>query len=178
MIDGRVRVSQHAAEEYVKDFGGTVEQARSRIGVNIRKATYITEVTGADGKSGTLYAYNGACYIVRYDDDVPIIVTVYKTEPAVTAIRNKVYELVTKELRKIERKERDTERRVAIKKAELAVEVAQINLRKVRSRSASVRAACQARINALNAAIAELDAELRGVVGDKRAIAKTVAAYI
>lgn len=177
MIDGRVRVSQHAAEEYVKDFGGTVEQARSRIGVNIRRATHVAEVTGADGKSGVLYAYGGACYIVRHDERGPVVVTVYKTEPVVAAVRDKVREMVTKELRKAERKERETACRIAVEKAEIVVEIAQINLRMVKSRSEAVRIACQARINALHTAIAELDEELRKVIGNKRAIAKTVAAY-
>lgn len=177
-ISGRVRVTQHAAEEYVKDFGGTVEQARSRIGLNIRKATFVSEVTGIDGKTGALYAYGGACYIVRPDGDAAVVVTVYKTEPVVSEIRDKVREIVTRELRRVERKVHETSRRVAIEKAELAVEIAQVNLRMVRSRSNSVRLACQARINALNAAITELDAELSAVIGDKRAVAKTVAAYI
>lgn len=177
MIDGRVRVSQHAAQEFVKDFGGTIEQALSRIGHNIRKATRVSEVIGIDGKAGTLYAYGGTCYIVRHDGNTPVVVTVYKTEPVVAAIRDKVHEMLMRELRRIERKERETARRVAIEKAEIAVEIAQVNLRMVRSRSASVKTACQARINALNAAITELDAELSAVIGDKRAVAKTVAAY-
>jgi len=174
----RVRITQHAAEEYVNDFGGTVEQARGRIGTYIRRASFVSDIIGIDGKPGKLFAYDSTCFIVRMDGETPWVVTVYKTEPVVPVIRDKVCDLVTKELRRIERKERETERRVAIEKAEISVEVAQVNLRMVKSRSESVKAACQAKINALNAEIAKLDADLSAVVGEKRAIAKTVAAYI
>lgn len=174
----RVRITQHAAEEYVNDFGGTVEQARGRIGTYIRRASFVSDIIGVDGKFGKLFAYDGICFIVRMDGETPWVITVYKTEPVIPVIRDKVSDLVMREMRRIERREREIERKVAIGKAELAVEIAQFNLRMVKSRSESVKAACRAKISAINAAIAELDTELSEVVSEKRAIAKTVAAYI
>lgn len=174
----RLCVTSHAAEEAVKDFGIMPSLAANWVAETARKAKFISRgVMGADRKTCDLYGINRACFIVREKDNTVTIVTVHPARPR-AILRDRVEAFVLRELRAIERRERILERRIALTKAELDVEKAELNLRMLRARSESTRLACQARINAINEYYTQLDADLLAVKHEKRAVAKTVAAYI
>ncbi|MBG9736503.1 hypothetical protein ABD86_25475, partial [Paenibacillus alvei] len=90
----------------------------------------------------------------------------------------KIEAIVFRELRKAQRLESVTERKHRLTKAELNVERAQLLLKIERARSESTKLACNARINAIDEYIAQLDAEFTKILKEKSAIAKSAIAFI
>jgi len=172
----KIAVTQHAIDEAVRDFRVPRQTAEEWIRSNFRKATFIANIISAEGKPTRMFACNRIIFAVAPDEDR--VITVYPANQQRPYIREKVSALVTRELRKIERRERIMERRITLTKAELEVEKAALQLRMLRARSEATRLACQARINAINEYYTQLDGDLRAIRDEKRAVAKTVAAYL
>ncbi|WP_338461636.1 hypothetical protein V5G20_17995 [Brevibacillus borstelensis] len=174
----RLCVTDHAAEEAVKDFGIEPSRAASWVAETARKAMFISgRVMGFDRKHSDMYGYNRICFIVRANEKAVTIVTVYPARPGAT-LRDRVENLLARELRKVESAETKLRRRNERIKAEFNVEIAILKLKMLRARSEATRLACQARINAINEYFTQLDADLLAVKHEKRAVAKTVAAYL
>lgn len=176
LFSGKITVTQHAIDEAVKDFRVPRQTAEEWIRSNLRKARFIADIISAEGRPTRLFGYNRIVFALAPVENC--VITVYPADQRRPTIREKVETLVTRELRAIERRERVMERRIALTKAELDVERAQLNLRILRARSPATKLACQARINAINEYYAQLDADLLAVKHEKRAVAKTVAAYL
>jgi hypothetical protein len=172
---GKITVTQHAIDEAVKDFRVPRQTAEEWIRSNLRKARFITNTISEEGKPSRLFGYQRIAFVLAPEENV--VITVYPANPK-AFLREKVNALVTRELRKIERRERVLERKIALTKAELEIEKAQLQLRLLRARSTATKLACQARINAINEYFTQLDADLLAVKHEKRAVAKTVVAYM
>jgi hypothetical protein len=172
---GKITVTRHAIDEAVKDFRVPHRTAEEWIRSNFRKSRFIANIISGEGKPTRLFGYNGIAFAVDPHEDR--VITVYPATPQ-TSVRDRVREMVTRELRKIERRERVLERKIALTKAELEIEKAQLQLRLLRARSEATKLACQARINAINEYFTQLDADLLAVKHEKRAVAKTVVAYM
>jgi hypothetical protein len=175
LANSPVTVTRHAVEEAVKDFRVPHRTAEEWVRSNFRRSRFIANIISGEGKPTRLFGYNGIAFAV--DPHENRVITVYPATPIVS-VRERVREMVAKELRKIERRERVLERKIALAKAELEIEKAQLRLRMLRARSKATKLACQARINAIDEYFTQLDADLLAVKNEKRAIAKTVIAYM
>lgn len=173
---GKITVTAHAVEEAVKDFRVPRKTAEEWVRSNFRKSRFIANIISGEGKPTRLFVHDRVIFALAPDEDR--VITVYPADQRRPTIRAKVEAMVIRELNAIERKERILERKITLTKAELDVEKAQIKLRMLRARSEATRLACQARINAIDEYYTQLDADLLAVKHEKRAIAKTVAAYI
>ncbi|NGQ95455.1 hypothetical protein G3578_09845 [Brevibacillus sp. SYP-B805] len=171
----KITVTQHAIDEAVRDFRVPRQTAEEWVRLNFRKARFIANIISGEGKPTRLFGYNGIAFAVDPHEDC--VITVYPATPK-ASVRDKIHEMVTRDLRKIERKESILERRIALTKADLDIEKAALQLRLLRARSLATKLACQARINAINEYFTQLDADLLAVKNEKRAVAKTVVAYM
>lgn len=171
-----ITVSSHAEEQARKKLGVSFKQAATFIRDNLRKAQYIGKIVGENGKKCRLFGYNRIAFVLDENDD--IVVTVYPRKTCVPELRDSVREIVTKELRKINRKLNATERRITLEKADLKVELAETERRLVRTRSESVKLACQARIAAINEELRLLDEELENMRQERSTFLKGVVTYV
>ncbi|WP_232696135.1 hypothetical protein [Brevibacillus daliensis] len=170
-----VTVTRHAAEEAVKDFRIPQRTAEEWVRSTFRKARFVANIISGEGKPTRLFSHNGIALAVAPEEDR--VITVYPANPSAT-VRQRVQAMVQRELAKIERREQALLRRNELTKAELTVELAQLQLRLIRARSEATKLASQARINAINEYFTQLDSDLLAVKHEKRAVAKTVAAYM
>lgn len=175
---GKITVTQHAIDEAVKDFRVPRQTAEEWVRSTFRKSRFIANIISAEGKPCRLFGHHRIALVLDATENV--VITVYPRHPnnSVTSITRKVDEMLARELRRAERKETRLERIIRLTKAELTVEIAQLELRLLRARSESTKLACQARINAINEYFAQLDADLLATKKEKSAVAKTVVAYI
>lgn len=175
-LTGKIRVSQHAIDETVKDFRIPREFAVEWVMRSLRKSRYIANIISKDGNPSRLFCYQRAAFILADSED--FVITVYENNSPDNRMHSKIEALAMRELQKIERKERATERRVRIEKAKLAVEMAECRLRMEITPSKSVVAKNNAKLTQINERIAELDAELVAVKREKSSLAKSVVAYL
>lgn len=168
-------VTQHAIDRAVERFGVKRQLAESWIRTNLNKAKFIADIVESNGRDGRLFVNEGIAFIIEKADTR--VITVYKPNvPA--ALYDKVATIVQRELAKSERQERSIERRNTLIKAELRIELAELNLRLLRARSQATKNAVTGRIRAVELRIAELDAEIDEVRRNKSKVARGVAAYL
>lgn len=172
----RVIVTHHAIDKAVSDFGVAQCDADSWIRSNYRQARFIANIVSKEGRPSRLFTKNRITFVVARDSNT--IITLYPSEVRSMLLRNKVEDLVTRELRKIERQEATTVRRNHLTRLELSVERAACLLRAEKTRSQAVKMAMQARVKAIDEYFAQLDADIENVRHEKRKIAKAVAAYV
>lgn len=172
----KISVSAHAIDEAVKDFRVNRKVAEDWIRSNLRKARFIANIVSEEGRPSRLFAKNHITFILAEDSDT--VITIYPSDYTAATIRTKVESLVTRELRKVERRESATIKRNQLTRLELNVERAACLLRAEKSRSQSVKLAMQARIAAIDEYLTQLNEDIEKIRHEKRKIAKAVAAYI
>lgn len=172
----QIEVTPHAEEQAQKRFNARYNQARKWIIDNLRKAQYIGIIENEDSKPARLFGYHRIAFVVDIDRDC--VITVYPRHESPQSIHSRIKEIVTKELRKKDRKVSALERKTKLTKADLRVELAELERRKIRTRSDAVRLACQARINAINDRLRELDEEVDREKQERSALLKGVVAYV
>lgn len=172
----KITVSQHAIDEAIRDFRLDRRIAEEWIRSNVKKALFIANIVGDDGKPSRLFAYQRAAFILADTEDY--VITVYRREHANTDLYRRVQTLVGRELSRYERKERATERRVRVEKARLEIEKAECRWRMEMTPSAKVISANTRRIAQIDEKIARLDAELMAARKEKSAIAKSVVMFV
>lgn len=172
-----LEITKHAIDEAVSKFGKQRKLAEGWIRSNFAKAKYLGDILSDDGK-GTrrLYAYNRIAFVL--DPEVDRLVTVYPRKSAAPQLSHRINDIIAKEIRKAERKERALEKRTKLTVADLRVELAHLERRKVRTKSDAVRLATQARINAVNERIDELEAELVAVKQERSTLLKGAVMYV
>lgn len=173
---GKISVSQHATARATEHFRVPRPTADEWIRTNLRRATFIANIVGEDGKRSRLYAHQRIAFVLADTEDY--VLTVYPQHQAGETIRAKVADLVARELRKLERKERATERAVAVEKAKIAVQIAECRLKMTITPSARVVATNTAAIRALETKAAELDRMVAEVKREKSTFAKGVVMYV
>ncbi|MBG9736467.1 hypothetical protein [Paenibacillus alvei] len=176
VFTGKITVSSHAIDEAVKDFRVNRKVADEWIRSNLRKARFIADIVSDELKPRRLYGFQRIAFILEVDRNH--VITVHPRHHSVTELKRKIEAIVFRELRKAQRLESVTERKHRLTKAELNVERAQLLLKIERARSESTKLACNARINAIDEYIAQLDAEFTKILKEKSAIAKSAIAFI
>lgn len=177
-------VTEHAIQRAVERLGISKEHARNHL-INIMQSAYYHGSTPYAKGVRKLYDHVKSKTRIVVSDDNSTIITVYKFPEIYEAttefpkfVQEKVAKVVQRELKRFESTERKVERRNTLYKAELEVEIAELNLRLLRARSESKKMALKARIQAIQLRIDELDNEIIEVKRKKSIIAKGVAAYV
>lgn len=172
----KIAVTHHAIDKAVSAFRVDKRIAEEWIRSNFRQARFIANIISEEGNPCRLFSGKHVTFILDAQEDR--IVTIYPSDTIAPHIRDKVESLISRELRKIERKESATIRRNTISRLELSVERAVCLLRAEKTRSQAVKMAMQARVKAIDEYFAQLDADIENVRHEKRKIAKAVAAYV
>lgn len=171
-----VHVTQHAADRAVQHFRVPKLTADEWVRTNVRKATFIANITNDDGKPCRLFAFQRAAFVLAADVDT--VITIYPQNYAVTEIQRKVAAIIKRELAAAERKERATEREIRVEKAKLGVEAANCRLRMEVTPSKAVIRTNTARLTKIDEKMAELDSKLFAAKREKTSIAKSIVAYV
>ncbi|MEV2661822.1 hypothetical protein ABNC42_14815 [Paenibacillus larvae] len=172
----KIEVTHHAVEKAVTSLRINRKIADEWVRSNVRKARYIADIIAEDGTPSRLFAGGKVTFVLDQNRDR--VITLYPDTNPASSVRSKVETIVTKELRKVERKERKNQRESKIAKLELAVERATCLLRAEKTRSQSVKLAMAARVAAIDQYIEQLDQDLAEVQAEKRRVAKAAAAYM
>lgn len=172
-----IKMSDHgyirSKERFNKDKNEALPYFRSKLKVAKKIGKQISE----QGNPAILYAIGRIGIYVS--TDYKEIVTVIKQESVTyEPIKEKVRELHAKEIRKIKRKEYTCKRRLEDDTYNINVELAQLKLRHHKSRSESVKLACQARMNALDIYIKEKEEEIVKLQKIRKQIEKSMISVI
>ncbi|QIC06139.1 hypothetical protein GOP56_11285 [Brevibacillus sp. 7WMA2] len=168
-------VSSHAIKRAVERFNVSQTKAAEWIRNQLSRAMFISTTIDKYGKPGRLYARGQIGIILHESSD--LVVTVMQYTKPTPDVRDKVCIYLTKELRKLERKESSLSRKTRITIAEMTVERSRIVLKRERARSVATINACQALINGIDLHITQLNAELRALRLEKKNVAKSLAVY-
>lgn len=192
-----IRVSTHAYNRYLERFKTKYnKRSLEHVSVVIKSALGLSQLVGRkrdeNGKEGYLLVAKdvlGSGMKIILADDLKTVLTVMPQEKmalpdpkeaALTTIyvplQTKVNELYAKEYRKLERLERQLEKKTITAEYELNYEIAALKLRMFKTRSDSVKLACQARINAIEQELRHMKQEVIQVKSTRTKIIKYIAA--
>lgn len=175
-VIGKVTVSNHANDRATEHFRISRDKAAAWVIDNVRKATFISDITSDEGKPCRLYGFQRIAYVL--DAAADHVITLYPQNYAVTSVQRKVNAIVRRELEKAERKERAVERHTRVEKAKLAVEIAQCKLRMEITPSKAVVARNNVILAQINAKVADLDTALQAARREKTSYAKSLLMYV
>jgi len=171
-----IKIEPHACKRARERFGVENDKAGNWIREQFATSVYIGDTFDKLGNLRRIFS-NGSVLIVVNAKELRVH-SVYKPERRNREIRHKVTDLVEKEARRIGRKLEKIRRESTIKIAELNVEIAEINLRKVKARSEAVKLACDGRIAALYEEIREFRILLESAEAEWKSAVYTKAAYV
>lgn len=151
------------------------KQAKGTIKSMLKKAKCIGLVTDEEGRESVLYAHGRTG--IHISPDLNKVITVIRQDVvSFEPIKNKMTELLEKEIRKLTRKENARVRQLTELKYEAKCEVAELELRSFRSRSQSVKMACQSRIKAIEISLEQLEQEITEIRNLKRQVSRSMIA--
>lgn len=143
----------------------------------LRKSSLIdADVLGEDGNPGRLYAYKRTAFVVAKDADT--VITLYPQEQAPESVLDSVQKVLRASLTSARRKENREIKRLDIRKAELAVERAECELRRLKTASNNVEKTLAERIAEIDAEVSAIDLQIFEVKREKTTLAKGICAYI
>ncbi len=168
-----------------------LEKVRERLGLSnknkqyiseyinnlILESEYITDTTATDGNTCSMFVNDGiAIYI---DKNNNTIVTVNKFKKATYCpLYPKIVEMHKKEIRKLDRKEQAVLNKIRTYDLESAVKLAQLELRKHKTRSNNVKRECMMSMDLIKGQKGKLKSELDEVRDAKKKIANSLAQYL
>ncbi|NHN31179.1 hypothetical protein [Paenibacillus agricola] len=174
---GKIFVVPHACDRAVEHFGVDRGQAPMYVMDMVRRASLIdSSVIGEDGVSRRLFAYKRTAFIVAINEDA--VITLYPQESSAQSISDDVTRVLIKALRGAQRKEARELHAISVRKAELAVERAECELRKLKTRSITVAESMANRIAEIDAEITQLNVAAFEVKRTKSTLAKGIANYV
>jgi hypothetical protein len=174
----KISMSDHAFKRADQRFGITDRsKALSEFRQKLKHAKIIGTVKDDYGNDCYLYGAGKTAIVIATDE--PLIITVYRQDGITyDPLKRKVAELHAKEFRKLQRTEIARVRRLETVKLEADLEIAECKYRIHKTRSASVRIACQGRINAVNMHVCELENEIKQIQSTKKSVAKSMISVI
>lgn len=176
-----IEVSQHAHERAIIRFSlkyTSKSDVVKFIHKNLIQAEYIGQITDTEGNDSHFFVRNKIGFHLSLD--LRLIYTVIKIEDKIapSPINDKVKELIHKEFRKLDRKEKAELKKFELFKREANYKIAEVSLRKYKTKSLSVKMSCEALINALQESLQEYENNLLRIKTDKRKIAYSLASCI
>ncbi|WP_337102384.1 hypothetical protein [Paenibacillus sp. YIM B09110] len=173
---GKIFVTPHALDEAVKDFG--VERAKAPMYVmdHLRKAAFISNIVNEDGRPGRLFGYRRMAFVVAPESDT--VITVYPRHNSNPTLMESVQRVLIRALKAATRKEHAAEKRIKVAIAQLNVESAECELRKVRSNSISLIASLTERQAEIGRSINEMERELLEIKRETTNLANSVIVFV
>jgi hypothetical protein len=174
---GKIFVVPHALDRAVEHFGIERSAAPMYVMDMLRRASLIDpHVIGEDGNPGRLFAYKRTAFVVALTEDT--VITLYPQETAARHVIEGVGKVLARALKTAQRTEARELKRLAIRRAEINVKRAELELRLLCTKSTTV-------IRKVNDDLANIDAELAAIVSEefeikreKSTIAKGICAFI
>ncbi|EMT54761.1 hypothetical protein I532_04115 [Brevibacillus borstelensis AK1] len=173
VING-ITIKEHAIDRAVQRFRIPREQAAQWIYERFLESEVVAENIRSYTNEGHTYAARGVAIGVGTDRKT-IRTVYYNTKRFPPVVSDKVRDVVAKEIRKLDRRINAIKRALPLQKAALEFERAERKLALMSTRSVAKRMALQARINALDTYINEIDEELAQLIEKKKRVAN---AYI
>lgn len=174
---GKIFVVPHALDRTAEHFGIERSQAPMWVMDRLRKSALIDpNVIAEDGTPRRLFAYKRIAFIVAQHEDT--VVTVYPQESSPLSIIEDVQRVLANALRTAQRKEAREVKRLLILKAQLAVEKAECELRKLKTASTNVSQVMVERIEAIDAEVNAIETKIYEVKREKMTLAKGICAFI
>jgi hypothetical protein len=170
-----VWVKNHAIHRAFQRFGVRKADAPEWLVTQYRKAKFVGNCVDSYGKHGRIFAAEGITLAVHPGRD--IIRTVYLGSISSIQLYEKFSGLARKEQRKLQRRLDVRQRELSRYTAALNVEKAELAFIKETTRSVAKKMACQARINAINQFLAELQTEIDRLVDELSLITKSIVPY-
>jgi len=173
----KIFVSSHALDRAVEHFG--IERSAAPVYVMdlLRKASLISpRVIDEGGKSGRMFAYRRTVYIVHPTE--PTVFTLYPQFLACEDVRSPIERIIQRTIKAAERKEAREVRRINVCKAELFVERAQYELRRMKSDSTRIIAEMCDKIADIDARVTQFNRDILEVEREKTNTMKSVVAYV
>lgn len=159
-------ITDHAQDRAVKRFG---INRRSAVNWAKQKASisrYVTDVLDDNGKPGRLFVSNGVGLIADIAKDV-IVTIVDPKSYGYSDLNRKLSRFATQELAIAERNETKQLRNIELLRAEIEIEMGELRLRLLKTRSLPKKLAIQGRMKALEMRLAELPSEEHAVKREK-----------
>lgn len=153
------------------------EQIRGNVRSLLGRAKRVCNSIDEEGNPSILFAVDK--YEIHLSTDLQTVKTIIKQDKITyKPIQNKVFELIHKEIRKLERKENARIRYLNSLTYDCQVEIAELNRRIFRTKSITVKQSCEARIAAINHTIKEYQQEIKEIQDEKRRISRALVAVI
>jgi len=175
---GKIFVTPHALDRATEYFGVKPGSERTNYVMDmLRKASLIDPcVIGEDGNSCRLFAYKRTALIVDLIDDT--VVTIYPREEASLELRDGVEKVLARLLKAAQRTEARELKRLAIRKAELNVQRAELELRLLYANLPAIKRKINEEITNINAEMNAVDSAAYEVKREKSTLAKGICAFI
>lgn len=162
-----VQVTKHARQRAERRFGITRKDSAGWLRGKFAKATHITNIIGDDGNPARLFVSDGVLIVVdKGADRIITVMTPNWTRETCDKLRNFARSEITKE----QTKERRRLNAVTRMQAEIEIEVGDLRLRLLKTRSLPKKLAIQGRIKALEMRLDEIPQE-QHVIKRKRVVA-------
>lgn len=176
----KVKISAHATErgiQRLKINDLRPEKVNRYIKKQLENATYIGRIKATDGSESEMFAIGSYGFMLSPDLTTVKTVVINDRLPY-NPVHDKVKQLFEKEFRKLNRAEKAKLGKLELHNHEVEAEIAELKLRIYKTKSESVKLACQARIASLNTRLGELNVEIQQLQADKRQIAYALAGVI
>jgi hypothetical protein len=174
----KVKMNEHAYERAAERFNLTNKnEALAYFRGVLKKATCIGETICSKGNPAILYAHHHVAIYLSLD--LTTIYTVNKFDTvSFEPLKNKIYQLHRKEFNKLDRTIKCKISRLKMYKLESAIELAQLEYRRIKTRSQNVRDCSNKRIEEIREQIKKMELEIINLQSDKRALSKSMVAVV
>jgi hypothetical protein len=144
----------------------------------LKRAKYIGRIAPTDdGTDSEMFVKGSFSFLLN--TNLTTVKTIIKTDRLqYNPVQEKVKCLYEKEFRKLDRKEKARLNKLELYQYEVAAEISKHQLHIYKTKSISVKLACQGRIKALEQSLKELEIEINKVKNQKRQIAYALAQVI
>lgn len=174
---GKIFVTPHALDRATEHFG--IERSAAPVFVmdKLRRATLIeSSYVGEDGITRRLFAFKRTAFIVATNEDT--VITIYPQENAVSHVIDGVNKVLLRALRAAQRTEARELKRLAIRKAELNVQRAELELRLLCANLPAAKRKINDELTNIDAEVVKIDAAVFDVKREKSTLAKGICAFI
>ncbi|WP_077297394.1 hypothetical protein [Virgibacillus pantothenticus] len=162
-----VQVTKHARERAEQRFGIPRKQTGKWLRQKFSRATHISDIIGDDGNEARLFVVDGILLVVdKAEDRIITVMTPNWTKETCGKMRNFARQEITKE----KTKERRRLNALTRLQAEIEIEIGELRLRLLKTRSLPKKLAIQGRIKALKMRLEELPQE-EHIIKRKRVVA-------
>jgi hypothetical protein len=170
-------VTTHATDRINERLGIKKKDAQSWATKQAEKARYLSLSFSAEGNPARLFAANGITLKVDLTKDV--LITVFEpSDYKKSMVKDAIVKTALTELVKAEKVERRKTRSIQRYKAELQIEMSELEMALLKTKSLPKQLALQARINAIQMRIDDFPKEIHEVKRHKTRVSEGVAAYI